>query len=333
MSHAHAELVHGQLAPTLEQLAPNAEWHVSGPVGRARKCDIFKLTNDKQTHTLALKVYREGKINDRGPRNQFKALQKLETTQKAFPIKAPRAHAFIPDANAIVMDWVDAPPLGNALWRSAFSTTDRLQYIKSTAQWLRQFHETSSIKEKPVDYTGMLSQIEKRFSVNHVHQNNRDEDLFFNAYQQLKNIAKNTEMLAPHANLHGDFTPSNVLIQNGKAIGIDIWGWRCGAVFEDITRMLTYLSINTPFALRKTALMNGDEPSTLFKSFINGYGADVIKTDAPTFWLILLYQNLRRWLVFNDWKNQGRSQIKTKLELDRVKRLTAQTLTRLETLI
>ncbi|WP_262695892.1 phosphotransferase family protein [Kordiimonas aquimaris] len=325
--------MHDQLGPALRRLAPNATWHMSGPIGRARKCNIFKITNNQDTHTLALKVYRDGKTNARGPQNQYEALQQLERTSGSAAINAPRAHAFLPDVNAIVMDWVDAPPLRNALWRSAFSSEDKLAYVKSAAQWLRRFHENSGIENKPFDATALCNQIENRLEQSPASAvDMRDSALFKSAYERLKTIASTNSVLAPHAKLHGDFTPTNILIKDNDAVGIDIWGVRYGTIYEDVARILTYLGINSPFALKRSVLMNEDDPTPLFHTFAQGYGADYMRCDASALWFSLLYQQLRRWLVFLDWKKQGRSAIKAKLEIERVKRLVIQSLRQIEKL-
>lgn len=333
MSSAPVKLMHDQLEPALKRLAPDATWHMSGPIGRARKCNIFKITNNQDTHTLALKVYRDGKTNARGPQNQFEALQQLQQTNGRTAINAPRAHAFLPDVNAIVMDWVDAPPLRNALWRSAFSSEDKLSYVRSAAHWLRCFHDNSGIENKALDTLALFNQIETRLeqSPTNVAEMNSNR-LFMQAYEHLQALTLGDTILAPHAKLHGDFTPTNILINNDEAVGIDIWGVRYGTIYEDIARILTYIGINSPFALKRTILMNGDNPTPLFHAFTQGYGADHMRSNASALWLSLLYQQLRRWLVFLDWKKQGRSAIKAKLEVERVKRLVAQSLMQLEKL-
>ena len=327
------KLMKDQLRPALKHLAPDAEWQLSGPVGRARKCDIFKITNNQHTHTLALKVYRDGKTNIHGPKNQFNALQQLACNTGEAVINAPRAHAFLPDANAIVMDWIDAPPLGHALWRSAFSSEDKLAYVQSAAHWLRRFHDNSRIEEKAFDVSALLAKIDTRVenSPSCVTQM-KGGDLFLSAYQHLKSAASAAPMIVPHAKLHGDFTPSNVLIRNGEAVGIDIWGVRYGTVYEDIARMLTYLGVSSPYALKRTLFIESGLATPLFNAFTVGYGHDVMHKDMLGLWLTLLYQHMRRWLVFLDWKNQGRSAIKAKLEVERVRRLTSQTLKQLESI-
>lgn len=333
MSSEPVKLMRDQLEPALKRLAPDATWHMSGPIGRARKCNIFKITNNQDTHTLALKVYRDGKTNARGPQNQFEALQQLHRTNGSAVINAPRAHAFLPDVNAIVMDWVDAPPLRNALWRSAFSSEDKLAYVKSAAQWLRRFHNNSGIKDSPLDAVTLFKHIETRLEQNPINiAEMKDNALFIRAYERLQTLAQTDAIIAPHAKLHGDFTPTNILINNDEAVGIDIWGVRYGTIYEDVARILTYLGINSPFALKRSVLMNEGNPTPLFNAFAQGYGSDYMRCDASTLWFSLLYQQLRRWLVFLDWKKQGRSAIKAKLEIERVKRLITQSLNQIEKL-
>lgn len=326
------EIMQEQLGSTLNKLAPNAHWRLSGPVGRARKCDIFKITNNMHTHTLALKIYRPNVTKARGAKTQFSALEKLRTNNHPSYVAAPHAYAFLPDANAFIMDWIHGLPLQSLLWRGALSPTLQLTLVSKVAQWLRHFHEHSGISHEAMNCNELLDRLSSRLPANSAQISTmKGAETFAAAYAYLQNHAANTQMLAPHALLHGDFTPTNMLIQGDEVIGIDIWGARRAPIYEDIARMLTYLCINSPHALKRAPLIAGDQPTELFTAFSAGYGHDFMHYNTPALWYIMLYQHLRRWLVFLNWKKQGRSAIKAKLEAQRVCSLTQQILTHIQT--
>lgn len=328
--------LHEQIRSNLDHLAPGARWRVEGPVGRARKCDIFKITNDRQSHTLALKVYRDNEISTIGPKTQFAALRRYAddtgTTQEP-AVNVPQAHAFLPEMNAIVMDWVEAPTLRSVLWRNALSRERQQACVYNTAHWLRRFHATSDITSAPLNTQALLAVLDKRIAQSEAATDLQDSAaLFRKCLAALRQHGKNPHLTAPHTILHGDFTPTNILVDGTTVIGIDVWGARRGPVFEDIARMLTYLSIDTPFARERSPLAEDGHANTLFTTFCRGYGRDQLDPENPALWYVLLYQQLRRWIVFADQIRSKRSAIKPRLELTRLRPLCENSLAQLASL-
>jgi aminoglycoside phosphotransferase (APT) family kinase protein len=328
-------MIHEQIAANLVHLAPGAQWHIDGPIGKGRKCEIFKLTNDQQTHTLALKLYRSDQVTGSGPEKQFAALHRF--TNDATPklnVAMPRAHAFWPELNAILMDWIDAPRLRTVLWRNLLSQKTRNTSVIKAAQWLRHFHDTSETGSKAINAHALLAILNKRIEKSDAGQNlMATAPLFRKCLEKLHQLSDDPRLIAPHATLHGDFTPTNILMDGEQPIGIDIWGVRNGPIYEDIARMLTYLAIDSPFVLDQRPFHDGKQISRLFSLFLEGYGQDLITAESPALWYILLYQQLRRWIVFEDKARSKPSRVKAKLQLNRIRPLCKNSYSQLTSLL
>jgi len=300
MSKTSQTLFLEKLLPTLNAIEAAGVWHIGKPAVRARKCTIYRVSGAH--HQLALKVYKPDLVSEAAPRIQYDALKRCNDAEQNQPLlRAPTTLALLPDERAILMKWQTAPTLRSTLWRKTASPHKRLGLIKSVGRWLRAFHELSSIETLPLNGNKLLSKLDTQM-------NRKPEAVallkkqasFDEAMSCFRELATTCTVLTPHALLHGDFTPTNLLVENAGIIGMDMWGTRHAPVYEDITRMLAYLGVVSPFALQAAPLgPNGP----LINAFIRGYGEDMANTSTNAFPLILLYQQLRRWLIYADKRN------------------------------
>lgn len=312
-----------KLQPTLDSIDAGAQWQISSPALRARKCDIYKITASH--HTLALKVYKPNMVLDAAPGIQYAALQRCNQAVTNQPIlRAPKALAFLPEERAILMEWQPTNTMRTALWEKLGSPNQRLDIVAAAGAWLRAFHGLSDITVQRLD-GGILSakldtQINRKPASMAVLNNNAG---FQTALRHFQQKAAHTSFEAPHALLHGDFTPTNLLVDGAGIIGMDMWGRRRAPVYEDITRMLAYLGVVSPFAIAASPL---SPQSALVQAFAKGYGNDLMRPDTEALYFVLLYQQLRRWLVYTGQKNSHAYSPLAQWQLLQNKRLCEQTL-------
>ncbi len=246
---------------------------------------------------LALKIYRNSIASETAPQIQFRALERCQSAQQnSARLRAPTPYAFLKDEKAILMDWLAAPNLHSRLWQLWFSRSKRLDLVEASGAWLRAFHDLSCISYESFEGNKLLAKLNSRTKNNQdaaaALQTNKN---WATAFESFEKKASEISSQSPHALLHGDFTPSNVLADERGIIGIDMWGARHAPVFEDAARILTYLAINSPFSLSSVPL-HSDGP--LVSAFARGYGTDVLDTRSPAWIFTLLYQQLRRGLVY-----------------------------------
>ncbi len=325
-TNAHTELLE-KLLPTLSAVDATSDWHIDGPNVRARKCNIFKLANANRA--LALKVYKPGMVSSEAPNIQYRALVRCNQAVQHQPLlRAPTALAFLPDENAILMDWLTAPSLRSVLWRKFAAPHKGLELVTAAAKWLRAFHELSGIKLEPVTGNKLASKLSTQMARKPDAMTALEEDpAFQTALNSFFDAASNACGNAAHALLHGDFTPTNLLVDDAGIIGMDMWGARRAPVYEDIARMLAYLGIVSPFAVSLSPLSPDNK---LIQTFARGYGGDIFDPQSPHLPIILLYQQLRRWLVYSGKRNSQPLSPLAKWQLARNRSLCQQTLTWLD---
>lgn len=312
-----------KLKPSLIEIDASAGWQITGPTIRARKCDIYKVSNPN--HQLALKVYKNNIASSAAPHIQYDAMRRCNEAAFTNPLlRAPNALAFLPDERAILMEWHAATALGKTLWKKLYSPDQRLEMINSAGKWLRAFHDLSDVKLLPLDghklAAKLKAQIEKKTAAQDQLKNSRH---FQRALSRFRDAAASCNEPTPHALLHGDFTPSNLLVNSGNIIGMDMWGVRHAPIYEDITRMLAYLGVVSPYALWPAPL-SPDSP--LMQAFIKGYANEQIDIQSKAFHIVLHYQQLRRWLVYADKKTTQPFSLKARWQLIQSQRLCLQTL-------
>lgn len=316
-----------RLMPTLSMIDASSAWHITTQPIRARKCDIYKISGGNRT--LALKVYKPGIASDAAPALQYEALQRCNKAALNQPaLRAPKALAFLPDERAILMEWQTAATLRATLWRKFNSSNQRLDLVRRSGAWLRAFHELSDVSIEPLDGRKLSAKLDTQIKPKPCSATRLIDSIPFNrALDRFREIAASFNEPTPHALLHGDFTPTNLLADDTEIVGMDMWGARSGPAFEDIARMLAYLGVVSPFALARAPL---DPQGSLTSEFMQGYGEDVMNAKSSAFHLVLLYQQLRRWLVYADKKASSPMSPMTHWQHAQNQRLCLQTLTWLD---
>ncbi len=282
-----------QFRTELDDIAPCTTWAVTATAGNSRKCDIYVLASPHTAKKLAIKIYRPGMVSDRAPKAQYKAMLRAHGK-----LACPKAYGFLPDDRAILMDWIEGPRFRSVLWQQILHPSKRLALVEQTGRWLRQLHDLSSPQTEPFDGGKMIAKLHIQLTKHEAAAKALGLDEVFNAsLKTLEQLAPVIDADIPHSLLHGDFTPSNLLVKNDTILGIDIWGARRAPIYEDAARMLAYLSVTSPFSLSPRPL---GADSALMNAFIDGYGKDQINPEEPAWRFTLLYQQLRRWIVYQN---------------------------------
>lgn len=287
------------MSGTLDALEPGAAWLAHGPVKHGRKCDIHLLKSEASGRTLALKLYDAETATAATPQIQYRALERCAKASATEPsLRSPYPHIFLPEERAVLMDWVDAPTLQTIMWQALFSPGRRPQLVHEAGAWLRAFHDVSCISNEPFDGGKLLDKLQTRLD-----QNPSANQLLNNsapvrgALADFSDKARSVNTEAPHALLHGDFTPTNLLVDSRGIIGIDMWGARHAPVYEDAARLLNYLAVNSPYRFSSSPL---HRDGALVSTFARGYGRDIMDVYSPAWTFTLLYQQLRRALVYQN---------------------------------
>lgn len=302
----------------LAGFAPAETWQVKGPVGNSRKCDIYILSSSRTNRKLAVKIYRPGVVSAQAPKAQYEALTHAHNV-----LACPKPYGFHAETGATLMEWVEAPRLVNTLWKKTLASRQRLHLVEQVGTWLRTFHTLSEPKLTPIDVRKLQTKLRAQFGKHEtaaafLH----NTPAFTTALKTFEQMELGAGNQMPHVFLHGDFTPSNLLVKDFDIIGIDIWSARNGPIYEDIARMLAYLAVISPFALAGRPL---HPENRLLKAFQKGYGADWFQPATQAWQVVLLYQQLRRWLVYQDRVIKGKHPVLSRWFLSRAQKTALQT--------
>lgn len=216
--------------------------------------------------------------------------------------RVPKVYFYDYDHRLLIMEWLNGISLQKQLWHSSLNRTCRISSIHKSGEWLRAFHEVSTLSNESVDFTCYLTVIKQRIalqSTNHL-PNTPDSTLFVRAYQILnRQISTSKPIAVPHAIVHGDFTPANVVLERDHVIGIDIWALERKPILIDLARMAVYLTVAYPPLRGENIYDAAERMHQSVKALTDGYGTDLAQPETQHFKLALLSEYLRRWLVID----------------------------------
>ena len=240
-----------------------------------RDCRIhFLRSPGHKPRGVVLKIYRKDAVGKNLAKNLHRKSCKYHEASTP-ECTIPEPLLFVQEENAILMEHVNAPIAGSLLMKGFHSRERREAIIRKAARWLGWFHRHSDVAAEPfvaAAYTGKLEKtLEKIESLT---PGALGRDVFLkrcvDAAARIAMGLDGTEI--PHATAHGDFTPFNIFIDGGRAIGFDYRANRRMPVFHDINRFMVYLDVYriTPARvedLRKYGCRRDD-----FETFMEIYG-------------------------------------------------------------
>ncbi|MBN2427414.1 MAG: phosphotransferase [Deltaproteobacteria bacterium] len=286
---------------TLQTIESDAEWLLTGPVIRSRECDIYRATSSTSGLTLAVKHF-TATGNPKAALQQYNALQNYQKTmaETETSCRVPTIFGYDTEHRFLVMEWVAGRSLHRLLWTPLLRNEQVETALHRTGHWLRCFHKASNISSSPVVFAHYQEIVEQRVvrSLGGAQPVGSAFQGFGEAYNVLRDLLSCLPPTdAPHAVLHGDFTPFNLLLGNDQTTGFDIWAQVRKPVQVDLARMVTYLTIAYPLLTQQPVY---DDPNRFAKRLLpllEGYGQDLVQPASLHFRLCLLTEYLRRWLV------------------------------------
>lgn len=289
-----------QIIQQLGQQTGAKGWVITGPVIEARECILYKASSVIYSHAIAIKVYRDQKKRKKNAMPQYAALERFAPLLNGdnSEYRVPVAYGSFPEQRTFLMEWVEAPSLEHRLWRYCYHQGKQQQCMRRTFSWLRAFHEQADHDVKPANinrYKNRLQQFVEQYEGKSLLARSA---AFHAGLECITNLAGQFEgMNVDHARLHGDFTPSNMLIGDDVVTAIDIAGAQLLPVAEDICLQLSYIAIGYPNMLTRGDMKKPPSQWPLLALILDAY--DYPQDDKQRCFLlyVFLYQLLRRWAV------------------------------------
>ena len=279
-------------------------WKITKKIS-ARECDIFKAQSSTYPYAIAIKAYHNKK--SRLAILQYNTLDYLSSTLNTdlHEYYVPNTFGNLPEESIFMMEWVDSPPLEKRLWGRFYSKTKVQSDLYRSFSWLKEFHSLANPGNHTVSvhrYKSLLSHYLKINTQLSSHSTFSKGITIFNklldSYQGFK---------VPHADRHGDFTPSNILIDDNRVISIDMIGNQNLPVANDIALLFSYVAIEYPCMLTQSDFRLPPEEWPLLKLILEAYRYPKDPKQIQFFLFVFLYELLRRWLIINDRNKNKRT--------------------------
>lgn len=292
------------------------DWTISGPEVEARECIIYKASNNQYPNDIAIKIYRKQikKISTL----QYDVLERFAKTlnKQNNEFSVPNVFGVLPKQGIFMMEWIEAPALERRLWRYFYSKKHVQSDIRRCFSWLKEFHTLANLEKKIVDidsYKNIFKQCFKNHEGEELLSNNI---VFSNGKVCFDNLVdKYSDLETFHADLHGDFTPSNILIDDHKVTAIDMFGNQHLPVDNDIALLFSYIAIEYPNMLTRYDFKLPPSEWPLLKLILDAYEYPNNTKQLNFFLFVFLFQLLRRWTIINHRNKNKRTTLLDKWRL------------------
>lgn len=228
---------------------------------------------------LAIKWHR-----DPATLGDFEAVTKVQDNfGSGVDYAVPNFFAQLPEDNIEITEWVDAEPLSVQLKHADLDRKKMNAYFYRAGAWIYKFHNVESLSPTTVPSEQKLEALRTELAGRKLWADKVSKNAFLLLEEHADTVAN---IPASQGLIHGDFTPDNILISDGKTVGIDFTTRFRNAVVLDLANFITHLIL---LAWEPRNILNGlySGREELVFSFLEGYQAEGgLISDLQLNWLL-----------------------------------------------
>ncbi|MBK7728146.1 MAG: phosphotransferase [Gammaproteobacteria bacterium] len=260
---------------------------------RVRKTGhVYRIRSSAFPTDAAVKIFLCKEKGHQHARRLHRALERYSPSDTIMQhVAAP--YALVENRRAVIMEWIDAPPLQRAIHGFPGERIGRHEAVKKSAEWLRWFHLRDGIANSPFDANAALHRIDALFARIPAERRCATFEASSALLYRRADIVHGQAVM--HGSVHGDFTPYNIMVSRATAVGIDYLANKQVAVVGDVNRMLMYLFAHRYFPVSRRML--GPQGCTRedWTAFTQGYGTGILPAGEQTFLYFQFLEVMRRW--------------------------------------
>ncbi|MFZ1294091.1 MAG: hypothetical protein WAR81_07800, partial [Pseudomonadales bacterium] len=123
---------------------------------RVRKtAHVYRIRSSAFPTDAAVKIFLCKEKGHQHARRLHRALERYSPSDTIMQhVAAP--YALVENRRAVIMEWIDAPPLQRAIHGFPGERIGRHEAVKKSAEWLRWFHLRDGIANSPFDANAAL---------------------------------------------------------------------------------------------------------------------------------------------------------------------------------
>ncbi len=272
-------------------------WEIIYPEIHSTEAIVYRITNPNYPIDIALKAF--NKDHSFKAVKQYSAFERFSIAFKAVEGKyrVPKTYGSFLEDNCFLIEWITGYSLREILWKNCLRKTTIQTHIKASNRWLKHYHQNANLKFSQVDHLRYLNAMDTHRKKLDVEELCGLNSIFIAGREILNEFSKIfSDYQALHADIHGDLSLKNILINEDYVAGIDIGANYSAPIVDDITQMLSYICINYFNMLTKTDMRKSPEFWEIFNLVLDAYQYPTQKQDRDFFLFVFLYQMLNRWI-------------------------------------
>ena len=264
----------------------------------------------KQPHTA---WSQDDVSNPLSAEKEFEALRRLHEhfTGLGLPFRVPEPVAYLPEAEAVVMEYVDGVTVKDLLgYPSLLRPTRLLDGLAASGGFLKQLHTLDVLPEVEVD---LKAQAEQVLAVAEEKLRPLGLDLPEQVRQTLQEFPA-AQVRSRQVRLHGDFGPANIMLaSDGSTVGLDPSLEAVGVPEDDLVRYVALTSgiirLAPELVLPPFAGVRRRMEHRLLEAYYE------TSTWPPLFELKYLHQLCRRWCRMRELAAQNETPARLAVKL------------------
>jgi tRNA A-37 threonylcarbamoyl transferase component Bud32 len=203
-------------------------------------------------------------------------------------MSVPRPYAVRADSGLLAVEWVAGETMTELLFSWRCNTTRAQQLVMRAGRWLQRFHACGALAPGRLDVDDKLDFVTEMECARAV-----PDPVYARSLLELRRSASAARAVTLERSwLHGDFKSDNLIVSNGRTIGIDVQLRHENPVIYDLALFMNYLELRLchPSGWRHLAARD-----LLGAAFLEAYCGDRADAIALPLGWVRLYMLLGEW--------------------------------------